>query len=180
MKETFTGKIRDACHELGETGKAFSVHGICERAMIQIYDDKKKVRSVVADLCKAGELERIGKALYVLTKRTPSMPQIQEVMWKILRARRTVTLADMEELAGAAPTYATEWLQMLQRRKIVRHLKNGKWQMMKDPGPTMPFNDEKAARLRRMRAKKREALDAMDRAFMAIAEARMAMSEMEE
>ena len=70
----------------------------------------------------------------------------------------------------------------------MRHLKNGnpstktagKWQMVTDPGPAMPLNDEKAERLRNLRAKKKEALDAMDRAFVAIAEARMAMSEMGE
>ena len=187
MKETFTGKIRNTTHELGETGKAFTIYESCDRAMIQTYADKKKMRSVVKDLRKAGELSQIGPAIYVLAKPTPGKPQLQEVMWRVLRARRTVTVADMEELAGASAAYATEWLRMLERRKIVRHLKGNpatktadKWQMVTDPGPTMPLNDEKAARLRKLRAKKKEALDAMDRAFMAIAEARMAMSEMEE
>jgi len=136
-----------------------------------VYADRTRVRSVVADLCKAGELVRVGEGIYRLVLKPAGKPQIQEVMWRVLRARRTVALADMEELAGASPAYATEWLQMLVRRKIVRHLKNGNWQMVTDPGPTMPLNDEKAERLRNLRAKKKEALDAMDRAFMAIAEA---------
>jgi len=190
MKETFTGRIRAAAQEMEEPSEyiGFTVDQLCELAMIQTYADKKKVRNVVADLCKAGELARVGEGIYRLVQKTPGKPQLQEVMWRVLRARRTVTVEDMEELAGASPTYATEWLQMLSRRKIVRHLKNGnpstktagKWQMVTDPGPTMPLNDEKAARLRNLRVKKKEALDAMDRAFMAIAEARMAMSEMEE
>ena len=186
MKETFTGKIRLAAQALGEDWGGFSVDQVCDQAMIQTYKDKKRVRNAILELYQAGELERIGNAIYRLREQPPGKPQIQEIMWKILRARRTVTLEDMEELAGASPTYATEWLQMLVRRKIVRHLKNGnpstktagKWQMVTDPGPAMPLNDEKAERLRNLRAKKKEALDAMDRAFVAIAEARMAMSEM--
>ena len=188
MKETFTGKIRLAAQALGEEWGGFSVDQVCDQAMIQTYKDKKRVRNAILELYQAGELERIGNAIYRLREQPPGKPQIQEIMWKILRARRTVTLEDMEELAGASPTYATEWLQMLSRRKIVRHLKNGnpstktagKWQMVTDPGPAMPLNDEKAERLRNLRAKKKEALDAMDRAFVAIAEARMAMSEMGE
>ena len=182
MKETFTGRIRAAAQEMEEPSEyiGFTVDQLCELAMIQTYADKKKVRNVVADLCKAGELARVGEGIYRLVQKTPGKPQLQEVMWRVLRARRTVTVEDMELMAGASAAYSVEWLRMLERRKIVRHLKNDNWQMVTDPGPVMPMNDEKAARLRRMRAKKKEALDAMDRAFMAIAEARMAMSEMGE
>jgi len=178
MKETFTGRVRAAGLLLGREGGGFTIEQISNQAKIQTYAEEKKMRQVIKDLVKAGEFERMGEGVYRLLRLPPGKPQIQEVMWRVLRARRTVTLADMEELAGASPTYATEWLQMLSRRKIVRHLKNGNWQMVTDPGPTMPLNDEKAERLRNLRAKKKEALDAMDRAFMAIAEARMAMSEM--
>ena len=180
MKETFTGRVRDACHYLGEYGNDIALKQLYDKVDVRAYKERRQVRLVVADLCKAGELVRWGEGTYRLLQKPSSKPQIQEVMWRVLRARRSVTLADMEELAGAAPAYATEWLQMLARRKIVRHLKNGSWQMIKDPGPTMPLNDEKAERLRKLRAKKKEALECMDRAFMAIAEARMAMSEMEE
>ena len=180
MKETFTGRVRDACHYLGEYGNDIALKQLYDKVDVRAYKERRQVRLVVADLCKSGEIERVDEGVYRLLQKPPGKPQIQEVMWRVLRARRSVTLADMEELAGAAPTYASEWLQMLARRKIVRHLKNGSWQMVKDPGPTMPLNDEKAERLRNLRAKKKEALDAMDRAFMAIAEARMAMAEMEE
>ena len=179
MKETFTGRVRTAANELAVLRNwEFTLDQLYDNVPVRVYADRTRVRSVVADLCKAGELVRVGEGIYRLVPKPAGKPQIQEVMWRVLRARRTVTLADMEELAGASPAYATEWLQMLGRRKIVRHLKNGKWQMVTDPGPTMPLNDEKAERLRNLRAKKKEALDAMDRAFMAIAEARMAMSEM--
>jgi len=180
MKETFTGKIRSAGLILGQDGSGFTIDQLCEKAMIQTYADKKRVRNIVGDLYRAGEFECMGEGTYRLLQKSSGKPQIQEVMWRVLRARRSVTLADMEELAGASPTYAKEWFVMLARRKIVRHLKNGSWQMIKDPGPTMPLNDEKAERLRKLRAKKKEALECMDRAFVAIAEARMAMSEMDE
>ena len=178
MKETFTGRVRDACHYLGEYGNDIALDQLYDRVDVRAYKERRQVRLAVAELCKSRELYRWGEGTYRLLQQPPGKPQIQEVMWRILRARRTVTLADMEELAGASPTYATEWLQMLSRRKIVRHLKNGGWQMVTDPGPTVPLNDEKAERLRNLRAKKKEALECMDRAFVAIAEARMAMSEM--
>ena len=165
---------------LGRDCGGFTIEQISNQAKIQTYAEEKKMRQVIADLVKAGEFEGMGKGTYRLLQPPPGKPQIQEVMWRVLRARRIVTVADMEELAGASPVYAKEWLLMLARRKIVRHLKNANWQMVTDPGPTMPLNDEKAERLRNLRAKKKEALDAMDRAFMAIAEARMAMSEMGE
>jgi len=180
MKETFTGRIRAAGLLLGRDGAGFIVEQVSNQSKIQTYAEEKKLRQVIRDLVKAGEFECMGEGTYRVLRQPPGKPQIQEVMWRVLRARRTVTVADMEELAGASPTYATEWLNMLQRRKVVRHLKNGKWQMVTDPGPTMPLNDEKAERLRNLRAKKKEALECMDRAFTAIAEARMAMSEMEE
>jgi len=181
MKETFTGRVREAAQNLAVPQRwEFTLEQLYDQVDVRSYNEKRKVRSVIGDLCRAGEIEVVGAGVYRLVSRPQGKPQIQEVMWRVLRARRTVTLADMEELAGASPAYATEWLQMLARRKIVRHLKNGNWQMVTDPGPTMPLNDEKAERLRNLRAKKKEALDAMDRAFMAIAEARMAMSEMEE
>ena len=180
MKETFAGRVRDACQYLGAYGNDIALQQLYDKVGVQTYEQRRQVRSVVADLCKSGELVRWGEGIYRVLQKPPGKPQIQEVMWRVLRARRTVTLADMEELAGAAPTYATEWFKMLARRKIVRHLKNRSWQMVKDPGPTMPLNDEKAERLRNLRAKKKEALECMDRAFVAIAEARMAMSEMEE
>ena len=180
MKETFMGRVRDACHYLGGYGSEITLAQIYDRMDVRTYKDKEPVRTAMSQLCRAGELERMAEGIYRLVPKPAGKPKIQEVMWRVLRARRTVTLADMEELAGASPTYATEWLQMLSRRKIVRHLKNGNWQMVTDPGPAMPLNDKKAERLRNLRAKKKEALDAMDRAFMAIAEARMAMAEMED
>ena len=179
MKETFTGRVRAAAEELGVRQKwKFTLNQLYDQVDVRAYKERRQVRLVVADLVKAGEFERMGEGIYSMLRLPPGKPQIQEVMWRVLRARRTVTVADMEELAGASPLYAKEWLFMLARRKIVRNLKNGNWQMVTDPGPTVPLNDEKAERLRNLRAKKKEALDAMDRAFMAIAEARMAMSEM--
>ena len=180
MKETFTGRVRQACHYLGEYGNEILLDQVYDRMNVRTYKEKDEVRTAVSQLCRAGELIRINEGTYKLRLKVPERPQLQEVMWRVLRARRTVTEADLEELAGASPSYAKEWLLMLTRQKIVRKLKNGSWQMLHDPGPQMPLNEEKAERMRQLRKKKKEALEAMDRAFTAIAEARMAMSEMEE
>lgn len=105
--------------------------------------------------------------------------ELQEIMWRFLRARKKVTIDDLIEISGAGERYIKEWLQMLVRREIVRKYKNGNYLMIKDP-VEMPRNESKAKRLRRIRAEKKKALDAIDKVVALALEARMAVVEIEE
>jgi hypothetical protein len=142
---------------------------------VQTYKDQTRVKKAVFDCHKREEITRIERGLYEYTgKKKP--PAIQDKMWKVLRANRSVTVEDLQELAGAAESYAKEWLQMLARNGVVRRMDNGKWRMIHDP-VEMPKNEGKAARLRNMRLRKEEALAALIRAKEAITEAEKAIAE---
>ena len=95
-------------------------------------------------------------------------PEIQEVMWRLLRSRRTVTVEDLQEMAEAEESYVLEWLRMLIRRGIVRE-SGGSYQMIKDT-VEMPRNDEKAERLRRLRAKWKAVKETVDEVFDELSE----------
>ena len=129
------------------------------------------------DMLKRGEIERVSEGVYRWTAK-PKPSQIREAMWRIVRARRTVTVADMVEMAGAAENYAEEYLRLLLRRGIVRGIAGhpAKYQLVKDDGPATPQDTDKADRLRRNRLAKKEALAALDDAFIAINRARMAIT----
>jgi len=173
-----TAAVREALQTLNGV---FSVDHVVNAlgTRVQTYHDKDRVKKAIYEILKTGGIERIEHGLYQ-TVRTKKAPEIRERMWRILRANRAVTIEDLQELAGAGEAYAKEWLQMLARQGVVRHLKNGRWQMIYDP-VEMPRDKEKAEKLRNIRLRKREAVeDALNRAQTAIIEARTALGKMEE
>jgi len=114
------------------------------------------------------------------------------VIWRFIRARRTVTVADLQEVSGASKDYIRKYLRLLVRREVLR--KNGKskdcsWTLVKDAFRP-PADREDAAYQKRMRKqrrlKKREAESALDAAeisassmLAAIERARTALKELE-
>jgi hypothetical protein len=175
MKETFAGKVRAAIRELGAGGREFSVHELALEKLDLLTDaEKRPVRAALSDMVKAGEIERVRPGVYRTVKRTKAKPELQQVMWDILRYRKTVTVDDLVELAGASAAYAAEWLGNLSRWGVVRSTgKPGTWQMISDP-VEMPKNDRKAERLRELRLRKRERITALcDTLFKAVTDLRM-------
>jgi len=177
--DSIAGRARAAARDLGHKGDSFSLKMLSIRAGMKTRDEHKSLTNAVGDLIKAGVLIRVERGRYAWKDLERTEPTIQEKMWRALRSARVTDVEELQELAGASEDYAREWLQMLARRKIVRRLKGGKWQMIEDQ-VEMPADEEKAERLRRMRRKRKEAQEAMDRAFAAIAEARIAIADMEE
>jgi len=176
MKKTFAGKVRKIMQDL--KGREISTQDIAVMLDMVSDADKRVLYRILIDFRHSDEIERVKKGVYIY-KGKKCKPQLQEVMWRVLRDRRKVTVDDLVEMAGAEESYVKEWLQMLVRREIVRKYKNGNYLMIKDP-VDMPRNEEKAQKLRRIRAKKKKALDALDKAVTAALEARMAVVEIEE
>lgn len=145
---------------------------------VQTYSAAKRIKKVVFNLAQSGEIVRLERGLYEYRGKQ-GKPQLREVMWRILRARRVVTVDDLEELSGAKQGYVEEWLRMLERNGIVRHFENGRWQMIQDP-VEMPGDEQKSERLRGIRERKRAALEAIARASGALEEARAALEEWED
>lgn len=189
LKATFADSIRQAARELAGRGLgAFTLDELAVALKIQTSAKKKKLASTLYDFKRAGEIIGVDRSVYRFScgAGTPACrPQIRHKMWKILRARKSVTAADLQELAGASKSYAQEWLRMLARREIVKRLSGSpigraKYQLIKD-SLEPPTDEKKAARLRGLRnKKKRQALEALKRAAADIETARLAIEQMED
>ncbi|MDY6789707.1 MAG: hypothetical protein SWH54_00380 [Thermodesulfobacteriota bacterium] len=176
MKETFAGKVRKIMQD--RKGREIWIQEIAIELDMVSDAEKRKLYRTILDLKRSGEIEPLKKGAYIY-KGKKQKPQLQEVMWRVLRDRRKVTVDDLIEMAGAEKSYVKEWLQMLVRRGIVRKNKNGIYLMIQDP-VDMPKNEEKAEKLRRIRAEKKKALDAIDKVVTLALEARMAVVEISE
>jgi hypothetical protein len=184
MKQTFTGRVRKIMQELGAGGREFGVQEVAVTLDMVSNEEKRPLYNCINTLRKAGEIQRVRPGVLLYKGRKKGAPEVQEVMWRILRARRTVTIEDLMELAGASHAYAKEWLGMLRRRTIISRTdfpgnKPSKFTMIKDP-VQMPLNDAKSDRIRQMRAEKKKAMAALDAAYTNILEARIAINSIPE
>jgi hypothetical protein len=137
--------------------------------------DKHDVYRTLHDFVKRGEIKSLEPGVYRYVG-ISSKKELKSIMWRLLRARRTVTIEDIQELSGASRKYVVEWLKMLEKREIVRQFKGGKYRLVNDT-VVEPENAEKAFRYRELRRKqKQEALTALNDASIAIDTAKMALS----
>lgn len=164
MKETFAGTVREVLQDLGKDGAEIIIQeaAVDPRLDLVFDKDKRPLYNTVRDMMLSGEVLRVRPGAYKYIGRMKS-PEMQEIMWKVLRSRKTLTVEDLQQMSGASENYTKEWLQMLMRRKIIRRNKNNTFTLIRDPGPVTPRNEEKAAKLRRIRReKKKAAIEAVD------------------
>ena len=103
----------------------------------------------------------------------------QARMWAILRFRKRVTVADLQELAEVSLDYAEDWLRTLVKREVVKRIdqpnnRPSVWQLINDT-VKMPDLTDNSERLRTLRAKRKWALHTLDQATVAIEEAKQAL-----
>jgi len=158
QKSSFANKIRTAIHELTAAGTECSTTNISHQAFIQKPEDHKRMLGVLCDFRKAGELERVSLGVYALTNRKKPEEK-RQVMWRVLRMRRLVTIDDLVEMAGVHRDYAGEWLRTLEKQGVVRIGTNGAARLIKD-SLEMPEVTDNAEKLRALREKKKKALSA--------------------
>ena len=173
------GKIRKALHSLGAGGKEITSSDLAIKLDMVFDKEKQALYRALRDFVKSGEITRIRRGVYIYnTGNKP--PQLQEIMWRYLRAKKTVTIDDLVEISGASRDYAAEWIFMLERRKIVEKIRLSgarKYRLISDP-VIMPKDDKKAEKLKKLRRqKKREAFVALGEAQNAISRARKAVGE---
>lgn len=131
--------------------------------------EHKRVLNHLSDIVKSGRLLRVKNGVY-RRPAGPRHPEIREVMWRVLRMRRAVSVEDLQEMAGATAAYAVEWLRMLESRDMVR-CDGTTWRLLVDL-VEMPADDAKAKRLRSLRAKKKaEAMKDLEAARLLIGRA---------
>ena len=104
-------------------------------------------------------------------------------MWRLLKMRRRVTVDDLVEMAGVSRDYAREWLLILVRREVARKIqepgKAGLWVLINDTAE-MPLDENKAARLRGIRLKKKQVISKLDAIDTALGDIRQILKTMEE
>jgi len=170
MKETFAGKIRQAATALSPG--QFTTRELSFHANLKTRKDEKRMLNALRDFIKAGEAQRISTGVYVyLGKQRKNLP-LKDQMRNYLKIKKVITIDELREL-GAAESYASEWLQMLVRRGVVVPLQNGRYELIANMA--VPENEEKAERLRDLRVRKKEALQAIGEAQKALTRARDAV-----
>lgn len=137
------GSVEDLTSAMVRSAPAEMIAGRNVRMMVQ---------SVLRDLVRSEEAIRVSDGVYRFGRRKTRV-ELRQKMWTILRARRVVSVEDMEELTGASRSYALEWMRMLERQSIVKRLDDGKIQLLHDP-IVMPCPMENAEKLRAWRQSK--------------------------
>jgi len=183
MKRTgLAGRVREALRSLGGGGKEITCPALARELDMVSNKEKQTLYRALRDFVASGEVTRIRRGVYIYNgKNRPQ--ELQAIMWRYLRANRTVTIDDLVAIAGASHNYAAEWVYMLERRKILAKIRTAgarKYRLISDP-VIMPENKSKARKLRRLRRqKRREALVSLGEAQNAISRARKAVREIPE
>ena len=164
--QSFAQKVKDAVSEASlSRGGEVTTSRLSILLGIMTAKDHKRLLNTLSELTTSGRIVRIRQGVYGPAE--SRIPDKREVMWWLLRHRRTVTVDDLVELAGAAESYAVEWLHMLAKRNIVvncdRQTPSGSpaWRLLNTDLVEMPVDENKAARLRELRKKKKENLRKM-------------------
>ncbi len=163
MTGSFANRILEKLKELAaqsETGRV-TAGDLSAGLMIQTSVDRKRMQNSLCDMRRAGKVVRIETGVYAVNN-CPGKPEIREVMWRILRMRKRVTVDDLVEMAGASRSYAEKWLRMLAEKGVVRETSNFplSWQLVVDH-IDMPADTRAAERLRKLHKKQKEKLRAM-------------------
>lgn len=158
QNESFAAKVLAAVNQIG--GEV-STTQIFDRLRLQTRASEKKALNALSDLYKSGRVARIRPAVYTIPVGTCLTAPLQERMWRVLRMRRRVTVADLQELAGASREYAEDWLRRLNKRELVKRIDHpsgnqpSTWQLVNDT-VEMPELTDNAERLRALRKRKKD------------------------
>ena len=175
--ETLKKESRTTSGEVSVTRLSCALH-------LQTRKDHKRMLNTLSDLVRSGRAVRLRQGVYGVGGKETDR---REVMWRTLRMRRCVTIADLQEFAGVSPSYAKEWLAMLHRRQVVIRVDPApptqprSWRLANFELTEMPVDTEKAAKLRDLRkAKKQQLLKTIDSIGSELRKVRKSIASMEE
>lgn len=175
--QSYAGAVLAKALEIAAAGNGEATVGDISAAMCtQTRVQHKRVMNILGEHARDGRLRRIRQGVYGPLASIDRRPDKREIMWRLLKMRRRVTLDDLVELAGVSRDYAREWLAMLVKREVVRRAQAAinapaVWTLVGDPA-TMPENMEKAETYRNIRRQKKaqiaSRLDVIDTAMVEI------------
>jgi hypothetical protein len=149
-QNTDTDKVRKAMQKITKFPFGVADIGIELGSSNRIY-------GIIRDMKLSGEIKssKYGQYTYIGEQ---GITTKQQRAWKVLRAKRNITIGELEELADIPENYAVKWLQMLIDNDIVKKQKK-KYRLINDT-VTMPVDEKNAERMKKynkLRAKAREA-----------------------
>lgn len=145
-------KVRAVCTALSKNGTSFQVSQVIKDLCLTTRSEKNKVYDAFRTMEQTGEVKRLGQGEWFYIGKKASKTK-KVIMWRILRSRKTVTTADLEELTGVSHEYADEWLRLLTRQGIVDK-RGSKFRLIKDP-VKIPKDTSNAEKCRIIRRKKK-------------------------
>lgn len=173
--QSYTKTVLDKALELASAGNN-EVHcgDVAKALSAKSRVERKRCLNTLSELAIDGKLNRIRQGVYSPVSGLKKLDK-REVMWRLLRMRRRITVEDLIEMAEVRPVYAREWLQMLVKHEVVRKIqpqpgKPAVWILIKDT-KVMPVDEEKAAKLRALRKKQAaitEQLGVIDQALSSV------------
>ena len=164
----FAKQIRQAFIALSAEGRLVHVKDIAIHLDMITDKEKQRLYRAVKDFKRRGEVEMFRPGVYHYQGREDTKRSLLEAMHAVVRMKKTVSIADLQELAGASYEYAKEFLGAMKRRgvvqRVVRPGGSVVFRLVNDLGPEPPEMSEKAAKLKRIREEKKKALDMIDQA----------------
>lgn len=136
---TFADRVRDAAHQY--RGEPFGADQLAEKLNPNAQERARLHDFMHEAVTQKGEDEGYR---FVGKKRAAT----EQVAWRILRFRKVVTIADLEELAGMGAAHARRWVHALRDRGIVTRIGGGAgkphiWKLAHD---TVAMPDDTAGR----------------------------------
>lgn len=174
-RRCFAGNVRAAISQAVAAGVREIDLALLAKKLDLVSDtDKRPLYQAISDMRKRGEVARQRPGVYTyIGPKAIRQSAKKDVMWRVLRARRVVTVADLVELAAVSEAYAKEWLNMLTGHGVIRRI-GARFQMVEDPGPQgMPTDQGKADKLRKIRVSRQRALEELARAEASLAIAKL-------
>jgi hypothetical protein len=157
LKRTgMAGRVREAIKSLEAGGREIASKTLAIELDMVSDREKQVMYRVIRDFVRAGEISRVRRGVFVCNHKS-KQPELQEVMWRYLRIKKTVTIDDLIAVSRASREYAAEWVYMLVRREIVEMIRLGgarKYRLISDP-VIMPVNEDNAKKLRKLRKRKK-------------------------
>ena len=133
MLKGLTKRVREAAGTFEE----FGADDLINALHIQTYADARRVRGVIRDLRKKGEVTSLRRGVYIYTPKERPRTKL-DIIWHLARSHRQFTTNEMELLSGAARLTCLDYLHSLRKLGFIRQVRRGHWQMIKDPGPGRP------------------------------------------
>jgi len=183
QNQSFAHQVRTALQKRSLAGEEVALLDLALDLDLPTAKHKKPMYNTIRDFIKQGEVARTRTG-FVRYLKNESAPSKKEKMWRALRCmKQPITREDLAVMAGVSENYAHEFLKICTQQGILRRYDRGNdphvYRMINDP-VEMPegVKDANASKLRRMRAKQREAEAAFSAAELAIKKGREAVADL--